>query len=86
MPGNTRKVKLASGVSVEAEIVQPMSSQETFNAYLLEDGSTVRLKAVALEFLRLPPPHFDAAGEPVYLLRSHNVVTVSAPEHLRKKT
>lgn len=61
------------------------SSGEHWNEYLLDDGSVIRLKLVATEVLRVDG-EFDPEGNPAYFVKSTNVVNVSAPEDLRRKS
>lgn len=68
----------------EAEPIEVVSSQETFNIYTLEDGAALKLKAVTTEVLRILDM-YDEDGNPVYVVRSKNIVTVDAPDNLRKK-
>lgn len=50
---------------------------EHFNDYLLDDGSVVRVKLVATEFVRVEG-ETDDQGRPIYMISSTNVVAVSA--------
>lgn len=81
--GRPKKRIPFQGREVEATPVSPTSASEHWNQYLLEDSSVVRMKLVATEFLRLDG-EYDADGNPIYLIRSTNVVAVEAPEELRK--
>lgn len=51
------------------------SVREDWNEYSCEDGSAVRIKLVATKIHRLNRK--DANGEPIFLVRSSNVVDVS---------
>lgn len=74
------KIKVMfQGQPVEAAPVQVVSSQETFNTYLLEDGTTIKLKAVMLGVMKLEGP-VDNEGNPVYLTRSQNVLDITVPK------
>jgi hypothetical protein len=77
-----RRIKLGNR-EVEATPVSPTSSNEHWNQYLLEDGTVLRIKLVATEFLRVDGEH-DSEGNPVYLVRSTNVMSVEAQDELRK--
>ena len=57
---------------------------EHWNEYLVDDGSVLRLKLVATEVIRLDG-QFDQEGNPLYMVNSTNVLTVSAPEDLMHK-
>lgn len=56
---------------------------EHWNEYLLSDGSVLRLKAVVTEILRVDGKK-DAEGNPVYIVKSANVVAVSASDRAKK--
>ncbi len=84
MAGSKRKVHLPDGSTVSGEPIQVVQSQELFCTYSLEDGTLLRLKPVLTEVFKVDD-RWDANGEPVYLIRSQNVMVVSAPESLRKK-
>ena len=71
------------GKEVEATPVSANTSNEYWNQYLLEDGSIIRAKLVATEFLRIDG-EYDAEGNPVYVIRSTNIVACEAPEELRR--
>jgi len=71
------------GKEVEGTPVSPTSTSEHWNQYLLEDGSVVRMKLVATEFVRIDG-EYDAEGNPVYIIRSTNVVAVESPDELKR--
>ena len=83
MPRPKKRVPY-QGREVEATPVSATSSAEHWNQYLLEDGTVVRMKLVATEFVRIDGEH-DAEGNPVYQIRSTNVVSLEAPEELRRR-
>lgn len=59
--------------------------REDWNEYTLSDGTTLKVKVVLTDVLRVEGEH-DAAGDPVYITKSVNhVVNVSVPDHLRKE-
>jgi hypothetical protein len=67
----------------EAELVPTIQSNEHWNEYILQDGSVVRLKAVATEIWRILD-EFDQDGNPVYVVKSGNMINVIGAENLRK--
>lgn len=84
MPGMRRKIAVGpGGPAKDAELVEVQRSSEQWNEYLLADGSVVRLKAIVTEVWRVID-EFDAEGNPAYVVRSRNVVTVTAPDELRR--
>jgi len=59
------------------------SSGEYWNEYLLDDGTVVRLKVVVMEAYRLDG-EYDPDGNPQYVVKSSNLMVVSAPDELRR--
>jgi hypothetical protein len=72
------------GQDVEGLEVRFKSNREEWNDYTLEDGSSLRMKAVVSEIIRLNN-EYDAEGNPVYIVKSANMVVVKAPDNLKKK-
>ncbi len=72
------------GKEVEAFDVDFRVSREDWNEYALLDGTTIRMKAVVSSIIRLED-QFDNEGNPVYMVKSNNMVVVKSPEHLKKK-
>ena len=68
---------------VDGTPVSTTSTSEHWNQYFLEDGSIIRMKLVATEFVRIDGEH-DPDGNPVYVVRSTNVLTVESPEELKR--
>jgi len=77
----TKKVKLPDGREIEGEIMPFQSGGEHWNEYLVEDGTVIKIKLVASEVVRLNG-EYDQAGNPVYIVQSTNVLSVSAPDEL----
>lgn len=81
----SNKVKLnLGGKEVWGELIPVQQAQETWNQYLLADGSVVKMKIVVTDVLRVEN-EYDAEGNPVYYVKSSNVVSVNASEELRRK-
>jgi len=57
--------------------------KEDWNVYDLQDGSRIRLKTV-VSIIAKVPNEFDNEGNPVYVVKASNVMSVSAPDHLKK--
>lgn len=84
MPPMRRKMPIGpNGPVVDAELVDVQSSQENWSQYLLGDGSTVKIKLVVTEVWRALD-HYDNDGNPAYIVRSGNIMVVTAPDELRK--
>ena len=73
------------GVDDPVEVVELgfRTSGEYWNEYLADDGSVIRVKLVLQEVLRLVD-QYDEQGDPLYLVKSTNVMHVSASENLRR--
>lgn len=71
------------GRDVEATPVDFRIEREDWNEYQLMDGSHLRLRLVLSEVLRVEG-EYDAEGNPVYVAKSGNVLTVRAPDNLKK--
>lgn len=63
------------GQQVEAEEVEFFARKEDWNEYQLSDGSVIRMKTVVTDVLRVPG-EVDPEGNPVYHVRSTNVLRV----------
>jgi hypothetical protein len=73
-----------NGMPHKAVAVHVVSSTETWNTYLLDDGATLRLKTVLVSVLRLADA-YDQDGNPVYVTRAQNLAVADAPANLRRK-
>lgn len=73
------------GKQVEATPVEVNQSSEKWNEYLLEDGTVLKMKLILKKVLRVDD-EFDAEGNPVYVMQSTNVSTITAPKHLKRPT
>jgi hypothetical protein len=82
MPGNKRKVNFG-GQQVEATVMPYQTGAENWNEYLVDDGTVIRVKLVVTEVLRVEGS-YDQQGNPLYLINSTNVTTVSSPDNLRQ--
>lgn len=79
-----RTIPGPDGKPVQATELSFQNAREHWNEYLLDDGTIIKLKPVATEVFRLDD-RYDPQGNPVYLVKSTNVMVVSSPEDLRKK-
>lgn len=85
MGGNVMPVVNWRGRQVEATSVKFKSIREEWNEYDLEDGSTVRMKTVVSDVVCIPN-EYDNENNPVYIIKSSNIVVVDSPDHLKKKS
>ncbi len=74
-----------AGRDVDAVPVEINQASEVWNQYLLDDGSVVKIKMVATKVLRVEGV-YDEERNPVYLVRSTNIMSVASPESLKKQT
>lgn len=72
------------GRTVQATVIEVSQSSERWNEYLLEDGTILKMKLILKKVLKVGG-EFDGEGNPVYVMQSTNVTSVSAPAHLKKK-
>ena len=78
-----RKKVTIGGEEVDAVEIPFQAGAEHWNEYLLNDGSVLKMKTITTEVLRLED-RYDNDGNPTYLLKSTNVLAVSAPDELRR--
>lgn len=72
------------GQEVDAIEVHYKSIREDWNEYDLDDGSTIRIKLLVSDVVRLTDK-FDQDGNPIYVVKSGNVIFIKAPDHLKRK-
>jgi hypothetical protein len=78
-----RKQYNVGGQQVWGEEVSFETEREAFNTYILEDGTTIKFKAVVLKFIRLE--QFDPEGNPVYMVQATNALSADVPDRLKRK-
>lgn len=69
---------------VDATPIAVNSSSEHWNEYLLEDNTVIRMKLVVTDVVRVDD-QYDRDGNPVYIVKSTNIVSLSAPEELKRR-
>ena len=80
----TEKVTInMGGRQVQATPVEVNQSGERWNEYFLEDGTVLKMKLVLKKVFRVDGEH-DEEGNPVYVMQSTNVTSVSPPGDLKK--
>jgi hypothetical protein len=85
MPGVRRKIALSpGGPSKDAELIEVQNASEQWSHYILADGSVIRLKPVVIEIWRVIG-EYDPEGNPLYVVRSRNVLAVTAPDEMRRQ-
>lgn len=84
MAERKRKVRAPSGDMVDATLLSVNATAEYWNEYLVEDGTVIKIKLVAMNVYRIDDA-YDPHGDPIYTVESQTIVTVNAPEKLRKR-
>ena len=72
------------GQQVDATEVDFEVRKEDWSEYQLRDGATIKMKMVVIEVLKVPD-EYDNEGNPIYVIKSNNVLAVRAPDNLKKK-
>ena len=76
----TRQVKLRlQGEEVAAMEMKFETVREEWNEYKCADNSTVRMKTVVAKIYRTDQKNAET-GDPIYVVRSSNIVDVVGPE------
>lgn len=79
-----RKVNF-NGQDIMAEEVEFESDgAEKWNTYVLHDGTTLKVKAVLADVLRVDGM-YAPNGDPVYTINAQLLVNTNAPENLKRK-
>lgn len=69
--------KKVSGTSLDFDI-----DKEGWNIYQIGDGSTLKMRTVVAEIIRVDGEYTDA-GEPIYTVKSTSILNVEVPGNLR---
>lgn len=72
--------KAAEGLDIDFKTIK-----EEWNEYQVNDGTIIRMKVVVTNIVKLTDK-YDKEGNPIYLVKSSNVLSISAPEKLKKGT
>jgi hypothetical protein len=73
-----------NGKEVDASPIEINQENSSWNTYLLEDQSVLKLKVVLTKAVRLDG-EYDGEGNPIYMVQSTNIVKVDSPDSLKKK-
>ncbi len=79
-----RTYRLPNGKDVTGEEVEFEVEKESFNIYLLADGTKLRVKNVLSQVVRLDD--YGPDGNPIYLLSGGQVVAADVPDQLKRKS
>ena len=73
------------GKTVDGVDLEFKTKSEGWNEYETSDGSVIRIKVIASNIVRIEGES-DQEGNPIYAVKSTNVMAVSPPGKLRKRT
>ncbi|RZN34438.1 MAG: hypothetical protein EFT35_09380 [Methanophagales archaeon ANME-1-THS] len=77
------KIRLQNGREIDAMDVDFETIREDWNEYKLEDGTILKFKTIVSSIIRTA--EFDPmTGDPVYHVRSTNILRVKVPEELKR--
>jgi hypothetical protein len=79
-----RKVNVGGQDFMAEEVEFEPEGAEKWNTYILHDGSTLKVKAILADVMRLDG-QFSPNGDPVYTVNASIVVSTNSPDNLRKK-
>lgn len=77
------KVRLPNGREIEAMDVDFETIKEDWNEYKLEDGTVLKFKTIVSSIIRTED-YDPMTGDPVYHVRSTNILRVKVPEELKR--
>jgi len=69
----------------DAEFMEVRRSDEKWNEYELDDGAILRVKLAALEVWRIEN-EYDKDNNPMYIMKSQNLMTVTVPESAKRRS
>lgn len=78
-----KKAYNVGGRDIMGQDIPFEAERESWNTYVLEDGTTLKMKAVVSGVIRLD--EYLPNGDPMYLVNASNVVATDVPEGLKKK-
>jgi len=78
-----KKVYSFNGKMVAGETVAFESTTEPFAQYTLSDGTTVKVKMIMLDAVRLDT--YSDQGDPMYQFQFQQIIGVVAPDSLKRK-
>ncbi len=78
------KVRLPDGRMIEAMDIDFETIKEDWNEYKLEDGTILKFKTIVSSIVRTEE-YDPMTGDPVYHVRSTNVLRVKVPEKLKRQ-
>ena len=81
-PVATKKKYNIGGREIMGQDIPFEAERESWSTYILEDGTTLKLKAIAANIIRLD--EYLPSGDPMYVVNASNIVATDVPENLKK--
>ena len=78
------QIRDPEGNLIEAERIEITHSDDPWLLYDLDDGTKLRIRIVVSSVFRLNGK-YTPDGDPVYVVRSQNVVAADVPDELKKE-
>lgn len=78
-----REYPLPNGQKVTGEEVEFETEKEHFNVYILHDGTTLKVKHVVAQIVRLDA--YGPDGNPMYMVNGGMVISADVPDQLKKR-
>jgi hypothetical protein len=73
------------GRKVKGEVIDFQSaSAENFNNYSLADGTSMKLKTILLEVVRVVG-EYGPTGDPIYVFTAQQIVNIVPPDNLKQR-
>ena len=73
-----------NGANVDGLSVGFKPLTEAWSEYQLDDGTIIKTRPVAVEFVRIPG-QYDPEGGPIYIAKIQNVMAATAADSLRRQ-
>jgi hypothetical protein len=79
-----RKVNIGGQEFMGEEVAFESETAERWNEYALHDGTTLKMKAVLADVVRVDG-QWAPNGDPIYSVNAQIIVNTNAPESMKKK-
>lgn len=79
-----KKTYMYNGQPVDGQPINVESANEPWAQYTLEDGTTVKVKIVLLEVVRLKA-HNEVTGDPIYQFQFQQIIGTVSPDSMKRK-
>lgn len=79
-----RKINVGGQDFMAEDVEFEPEAPEKWNTYVLHDGTTLKVKAVLADVLRIEG-QYAPNGDPLYTVNASLVVSTNVPENLKRK-